>query len=529
MQDQYNFALIIDIPSIQLFVFGSNKMRINLGASYIIKKLYHRGIKHCLTKLDQTKWYSSKDHKQLPAIIYEGGGNVALLFETAEKQKDFMRQFSQFIIENYPGLTAAFGISKIKITDIENGVNFFDSLHQNLRENKRKQHLQTHIPIQSITGFCNFNQQAAEIVLQQKGKLDEGEANYYLSSLAKTQWLNEIELTESESEAYAFLQSNAEYPEPKWVFTNELEKLGQNDEKSYISIVHIDGNSMGEQFKNCNSIESLQHLSKEVKMHYEWAVKKCFEDFVSHIVPLLVDHPKFNLKTEAGKTCLPFRPLILSGDDLTFVAHGNLGIYLAEEFLKLISSKSIEVNTPTGTLVKYQFHACAGIAIVGTHFPFYQAYQLAEALCTRAKKHAYEADGESYLDFAVATSSGTMNDLDSFIEDSYKINGSIVKSPPYLIASNNESTETGFDLLKRETKDTAQTLSSSQRHKLRSLLNGDENELKLFEHQTKLINKTTDFEIDLTNQSKYYSQFELLEFYPFELFGHDENKTNNIK
>ena len=76
----------------------------------------------------------------------------------------------------------------------------------------------------------------------------------------------------------------------------------------------------------------------------------------------------------------PIRPIIMGGDDITFVSPGKLGIYFAEIFMKEFSEKEVSDGE--------KLSSCAGVAITKTKYPFYRGYQLAEGLCSNAKKMA---------------------------------------------------------------------------------------------------------------------------------------------
>lgn len=74
----------------------------------------------------------------------------------------------------------------------------------------------------------------------------------------------------------------------------------------------------------------------------------------------------------------PVRRIITAGDDICFVSEGRIGIECAAVFLK--------------KLKKQNYSACAGVAIVHQKYPFYRAYELAESLCSNAKKFVANID-----------------------------------------------------------------------------------------------------------------------------------------
>lgn len=85
----------------------------------------------------------------------------------------------------------------------------------------------------------------------------------------------------------------------------------------------------------------------------------------------------------------PVRQIILAGDDVCFVAEGRIGLEAARIFVEKLAEKT---NSQDGR----GYAACAGVAIVHQKYPFYKAYELAEMLCSNAKKYiASLADGQS--------------------------------------------------------------------------------------------------------------------------------------
>ena len=102
-------------------------------------------------------------------------------------------------------------------------------------------------------------------------------------------------------------------------------------------------------------------------------------------------HPRWHELERVGKIELaegqerrfyaPFRPVVFGGDELTFVADGRLGLGLAAAYLEAFEQRVAEQhNADLDGLV-----ACAGVAVVKTHYPFSRAYTLAENLCDNAK------------------------------------------------------------------------------------------------------------------------------------------------
>ncbi|MBK8184408.1 MAG: hypothetical protein IPK63_16655 [Candidatus Competibacteraceae bacterium] len=94
-----------------------------------------------------------------------------------------------------------------------------------------------------------------------------------------------------------------------------------------------------------------------------------------------VDKGGFKLSLDKKKNpCFPVRPIVYGGDDITLVCDARFALDLAAELLRAW-------HHHTGDLLGEPAHACAGIALVRVHYPFYRAYQLAEDLCKKTKQY----------------------------------------------------------------------------------------------------------------------------------------------
>jgi hypothetical protein len=101
----------------------------------------------------------------------------------------------------------------------------------------------------------------------------------------------------------------------------------------------------------------------------------------------------FALRRSGTNALLPIRPVLLGGDDLTFLCDGRIALDLAGTALDAFNDEVPHLGRVT---------ACAGIAIVPAHTPFDRAYGLAESLCRNAKRRRREAgDSGSWIDWNI--------------------------------------------------------------------------------------------------------------------------------
>ena len=117
----------------------------------------------------------------------------------------------------------------------------------------------------------------------------------------------------------------------------------------------------------------------------------------------------------AGQWYVPFRPIVFGGDDVTFVCDGQLGLSLVLTYLKAFETQTVglfEKPKADATDRRKSATACAGIAIVKTHYPFARAYALAEELCASAKRICRDRE-VSGLDwhFALSGLAGDIGDI----------------------------------------------------------------------------------------------------------------------
>ena len=215
-------------------------------------------------------------------------------------------------------------------------------------------------------------------------------------------------------------------------FPMELDDLGRSSgETSLMGVVHIDGNSIGQKLNNWlkkqvekqveeaakdeEVLTKYQALSKELDGLAERVFKTlvdrtmkaiCWDDQDGYVLKSIPLQRCFALRcekvTKSGRQqlFLPIRPILLGGDDLTFVCDGRIALDLAATALDKFEENLDSLG---------QVRACAGVALVKTHTPFARAYHLAESLCVSAKRLLRDKDwsDRSALDWHIGLSSPT--------------------------------------------------------------------------------------------------------------------------
>jgi len=415
-----NFTItVLDTTGIQPYIFGSNRLRENIGASYLVSQATDNWAREALNKLkteikQEVYAFDPKNHQpdakprieddRLAAeLVYAGGGNTVLLFSDKKYAVQFTQILSRRILEEAPGINL---VAVHQEFDWDNQSMYKVVRHLMKNDLDAKKH--SRIPSAPLLGLgvtatCRSTQLVA--VMSEKF---ENDAPYLISTEIKAK-LNVVrEANDNLQEIFATSLGSYQFP-------LRTDEMGRSEgDSSYVAVIHADGNAMGKRFQKfgegkCNRdyIIDMRELSHSVNQAGINALKKSVEILVKSIEVDADGKRKVKGQFEIKDNYLPFRPLVYGGDDITFVCDGRLGLELAAIFLQEFEKPPIADGEP--------IKACAGICVVKTHYPFARAYQLSEDLCRKAKKFVKdEKKGDfSALDWHLAASglSGSISEI----------------------------------------------------------------------------------------------------------------------
>jgi hypothetical protein len=161
----------------------------------------------------------------------------------------------------------------------------------------------------------------------------------------------------------------------------------------WLAVVHADGNGLGKIFMN---------FGRKAGAQRDWrrcvSAMRAFSlglDACTEAATRTALQKSFERK-ESSDQFLAALPLVMGGDDLTLVCDGRIAVRLTHEFLDCFQKETAKCEG-VSSIVDNGLTASAGVAIVKPHFPFHLAYELAEALLKSAKKRK----PASALDFHV--------------------------------------------------------------------------------------------------------------------------------
>lgn len=414
---------VIDVSGIQGYIFGSNRLRDNIGASHLVGRVTTDWLEAALPQphnFDGARIGSAtldSDPTLQAEVVYSGGGNMVLLVRGRNEDaalataKQIVAQLSRTLLACAPGLeiVVAHRVFDPANDSIGGQGGVYDQLFRQLDAAKRR------APASNPLGGLGVTRQCASTGLPAVERFDYAPRTrddrpdiQPLSAPARAR----VDFATIQDSERAMRETLA-IPE-EWRIPRDLDELGRSrGEESYIAVVHADGNGLGQRFlevlkpfttadDNRACLDALRALSRAV----EQAGSDAFKSTVQAMIATLNganptrDDPLgrliHELRPGRGETPLPLRPLIFGGDDVTFVCDGRLGLGMAARYLS-------EFEQAAAALPGGPAHACAGVAVVKSHYPFARAYQLSVELCAGAKAQARVHGDQPVLDWQFAT------------------------------------------------------------------------------------------------------------------------------
>lgn len=379
--------LIMEVSQKQAYIFKNKELKKNIDASYTIDEITSSGY---------FKKYFPEYYNEEKNLVYSGGGHTILVFDNDVEENDntgkenqavrFAKKLSKQIFCDYDGLEVF-----IKIMDYDENAEPSENI-QNLMQKLEEKKAIRRASFRQGTFGMEVSKGEAERVFDSEKKEKEAEQRKKDAENRREKRIREEKKKIQEEET------------THYELVTQLEKLGGNkDDNNFIAVVHIDGNLMGkkvqENDKELRKIldeisdpEKKLDTYREKKQEFSEKIDKLFKGAYSDMQDAVKKQiENGNLKDLSLEEVVngekqinfPIRRIITAGDDICFVSEGKIGIECAVEYMKALWKRSKGENS-----------ACAGVAIVHQSYPFYKAYEIAESLCSSAKKYNASLDKE---------------------------------------------------------------------------------------------------------------------------------------
>lgn len=363
---------IIDVTGTQNYIFGTNKLRENIGASEIVAQatsywlfdilkrefpngtnLFQDKRKPSFEVIDETKKIG--ENGIVAEVIYAGGGNALILFDEIENAENFARSYTKDLLIKAPNLEIVlthsdknfdidefgeievsteeideFGEAIIKTTKVPSILKIVEDTFHKLNLKKQNRTLSSSLQGLAVSAQCvstggaaskdplewakqENNQKLYEVLLDKyKGKYVSGEAFEKIKTAKKANERLKEEIFKD------VLPDSLEIPV-------ELDHLGRTEgEASFVAVVHTDGNRMGARIKefvkdaenNRDWINKMRGLSKSIHRINLTVLKNTLRILSDHIEKN--EKGDFIFKAENCETFDLTKIRQNSGDDKTY-------------------------------------------------------------------------------------------------------------------------------------------------------------------------------------------------------------------
>ncbi len=377
------------VQGIQGFILQTNKLREIVGASEMVARICTAQFAELLG-IDATGDDLTKALESEKRFILHAAGNVKYIFDERDQCARVVREFPKKVMAFAPGIT----ISQA-VVEYDNGVvNTFQEA-VDLLENRLR--IQRNRPFRSQTlGLMGIRRsRQTGLPVTRTPKDDDGvtafldEATFYkrrvsMMDLCKRAFGDEIRANQ---------------------VAMDVSDIANGD-NNWIAVIHADGNGLGRIVQKVGgNPEEFKRFSEELDKDTVGAARDAF----------------VAVKDKIGVGKIPIRPIVLSGDDLTVICRADLALDYTYAFINAFEKRTAGIFRNkvvfTSGPVRDRMTACAGIAFVKASYPYYYAYDLAEDLCTEAKRDA--KDSESIKSGAELPMSSVLfyKVQDSFYED----------------------------------------------------------------------------------------------------------------
>ena len=379
---------IYDCRSKQEYIYRTNRVQEIVGASELLRDLFKGFFNICDLNIS-TDWENLiapddyfgyfRENDLDAEVVYEGGGNLCMIFKDEDTYKKFNRKFSRYALDKAYNVSIIASAAEIKERD--GGYDFVEDRNELYRRNAWNKNTGSYYVPCNILPFTQVDRLTFQPIVKKTGS-GSSRRQFTAESLRKQ------------------MTYDALLPEDNQIIEKEFDNMVDKGTESLLAIIYIDGNNMGEKLKN--RTHGLTGYAQGITALRDFS-KKTNQDFVVTPIQEISKRltQKYNeAKTKKEKIRFLFRRIISGGDEITLVCNARaVPLILETYFDTLIASGD---NT-----------ACAGVAIFHSHAPFADVYEIAEQCCENAKKkaHVSPSDQTNYIDFHYCHS-GITNSLD---------------------------------------------------------------------------------------------------------------------
>jgi CRISPR/Cas system-associated protein Cas10 (large subunit of type III CRISPR-Cas system) len=322
--DNMQYLYGASVQGIQDFIFSSNELKEIVGASEIVKEI---------NEMFGREFEGKKDVE----ILLNAAGNIKAVFKDKGSLQNHILEFEKKIRQKAYGITISQAVVEFR-GEVK------DYLSK-LEEKLKKQRNRPTISLDRFISVMDISPKKGRPLFQKIKEANLDKASFQ-KRVKYSEWFREK------------LKENPTLKEYK-----DISQL--SNFKNKIAVIHIDGNGLGKLIPELEEKYGIKISDFSKKL--DKATKEAFREAVEKVFG------------EDKK----YRDVILGGDDVSVIMSGDFALDFVKEYLRLFEKKTSEIFKG-----KRKLTAAAGITYCNEKFPFHYAINLAEELCSEAKKRS---------------------------------------------------------------------------------------------------------------------------------------------
>lgn len=360
MQDEGNMPVlaIYDFRSKQEYIYRTNRMREITGASELIAGMYGRFLNEAvngLTIRDDWRLPRAKEPivDGLPIfedgeagfVVYEGGGNLLVLYRDWNTYRAANRRFSRIVLEEAYGLKMiAAAVEWQKPANDNFDMPFEWNRQRVYAELDRVKRMEDAGAPCNVLPYTQVDRATSQPIVSKWSGVPSEQTAEGRCKMTAFEALDRIRKGEGRF----------------------IDDLGtKKGEDSLVAVLYFDGNSIGERVKTAVA-DGLAAGKSEVAAMREFSLA---------LHEALVNKTKASMVraiSELDESYQGYRIIVDHGDEVTLICNAHAAPFALDAYFKAIEG--------TG------YHACAGVAFCHSHAPFAEVYRIAEECCESGKR-----------------------------------------------------------------------------------------------------------------------------------------------
>lgn len=354
---------VYDFRSKQEFIYRTNRMREITGASELIAGMYKKLLSPSTAGLKIRNDWDKPNPMPLfhddgtpaladdeeGAVVYEGGGNLLVLYRNWQTYLAANKSFSRRVIEESYSLCMIVG-----------GVEW------------------EHSPDSSKTSSFEWNRTRAYEQLDRCKRIGDASVPCNVLPYTQVDRTSFQPIVKKDDKDYGDITEEGlrkrrafdALPEDRKNEGKFIDDLGtEHGKDSLIAVLYFDGNSIGERVKSAVEEGVAQGLS-DIDAMRRFSID-LHRKLVDNTRDAMIDAIN-RAAREHGNKFGGQRIIIDHGDEITLICNAHAAPFALDAYFSKLQG--------TG------YHACGGVAFCHTHDPFAEVYRIAEECCESGKK-----------------------------------------------------------------------------------------------------------------------------------------------